>query len=65
MRLDTDTGLAPVSSLGVVPGSTLLVQLTQVQPCGIRKEMSQVEGAYLMVLLVRRRIHWGIGRFCF
>jgi hypothetical protein len=69
-RLDTETGLAPMSSLGVVPVVLLLVSCALAllrRSRGLCKVScaGKCGGAYLMVLLVLRRIHWGMGRFCF
>jgi hypothetical protein len=61
MRLDTDTGLAPVSSLCVVP----IPRLSVCRFVVYKAARIAVQEAYLMVLPVRRRIHWGMGRFCF
>lgn len=100
-QLDAETGLAPVSALGVVSVQKRSCQpavrvSTPTAPSGARVarrvgslgEVGVEEGQpssrrpgegcvcvclvlwfsdqpYLMVLPVRRRIHWGMGRFCF
>lgn len=73
-HLDSETGLAPVPPLGVVPKSILSVLLSP--GCSSLQERREIAlclpsppraglVSYLMVLPVLRRIHWGIGRFCF
>ncbi len=60
-HLNTETSLAPMPSLGVVP-----VPFRQcLCPASPRLHDIPFDRAYLMVLPVLRRIHWGIGRFCF
>lgn len=85
VRLDTQAGLTPVSSLGVVSVGCLLVDLSVQIIFFSQLDMLDRSGSgcvqrpflssgptfrerervviYLMVLPVRRRIHWGMGRF--
>jgi hypothetical protein len=69
-RLDANAGLAPMSPLGVISvAESAGVPAPANAGCrGHELAGSRGRGgkkAYLMVLPVRRRIHCGIGRFCF
>jgi len=57
IRLDAETGLAPMPPLGIVAVMSVLA-------IRFRRQVV-VAGAYRIVLPVLRRIHWGMGRFCF
>jgi hypothetical protein len=64
-----------VPPLGVVPAGCqlrLLHVCSLCVSCGLLREIIDsyetqafAVSAYLMVLFVLRRIHWGMGRFCF
>lgn len=59
--LETETGLAPVPPLGVVA-----INHHVSRGCPVyRVVIDRWVVSYRMVLPVRRRIHWGMGRFCF
>ena len=66
IRLDTETGLAPVSSLGVVPvrvmsvscaHSIVAIVVIPVSFAATGKNVRAAGSSYLMVLPVLRRIH--------
>ena len=64
-HLDAELGLSPMSALSVV--AVKETNVSHAGSCSSREPTCRVgrERAYRTELLVRRRIHWGTGRFCF
>ncbi len=65
-HLDAELGLSPMSALSVVAVKEE-TNVSHAGSCSSRAPTCRVgrERAYRTELLVRRRIHWGTGRFCF
>jgi hypothetical protein len=77
-HLEAEAGLTPMPPLGVVPRRKRLIFRVLFAHCLVHfegpgrfllplqpQESSSSGCSYLMVLPVRSRIHWGMGRFCF